>query len=77
MEATFAFECKTPEIFDTLDEAQAAIDTNPLPFPAMDYVINEGVFYKGGYVPNVFIVRSLGADGRWFGFLNTKFKEVS
>ena len=76
MEAKFAFECKTPEIFDTLDEAQAAVDTNPLPFPAMKYVINEGVFYKGGYVPNVFIVGTFGANDNWFGFLNTKFKEV-
>ena len=76
MEAKFAFECKTPEIFDTLDEAQAAIDNNPLPFHAMKYIINEGVFYKGGYVPNVFIVGTFGANDNWFGFLNTKFKEV-
>ena len=76
MEAKFAFECKTPEIFDTLDEAQTAIDNNPLPFPAMKYKIYEGVHWKGGYVPNVYTVGSLGANSKWFGFLNTKFKEV-
>ena len=75
MEATFAFECKTPEIFDTLDEAHIAIDNNPLPFPDMKYTISYNIIFKGKRIER-FVVNSMGADGKWFGFLNTKFKEV-
>ena len=71
MKAKVAFGYDIPEIFDSITEAQAAIDNNPLPFPAMKYKINEGIYSKNGYTSNLFTVGSLGVDGNWMGFLNT------
>ena len=68
----FSFHSETPEIFDSLDEAQIAIDSNPLPYSAMTYKISNHIIYKGKICKDKFAVNSIGSDGRWFGFLNTK-----
>ena len=43
----YPFHSKTPEIFDSYDEAQIAINNNPLPYSAMTYSISNNIIYKG------------------------------
>ena len=53
----------TPERFDSLHDAQLAMDWNPLPLETHHYRIFEMV--GGGFGVNTLI------NGQWEGFLNT------
>lgn len=59
----YNFRSMTPERFDTLLDAQRAMDYNALPFETHRYRIFEMV--GGGYGVNTIV------NGEWAGFLNT------
>jgi len=78
----YNFHSKTPEIFDSLNEAQIAINNNPLPLPKMTYSINKDIVLwdedDRGYniLEDKYQVSSFGDNGAWMGFLNTKEENV-
>ena len=79
----YNFHSEIPEIFNSLNEAQAAIDNNPLPYLKMEYSIIGGIISwdkkdDGSYkiLKNKYQVSSFDDSGEWMGFLNTKEENI-